>query len=155
MTLTTTLIYFSLGQASCSSGLTPGNLNALCAKCRKLCNVGSPMWSDLYPCTQSSDIPAFGNGSLPVSFSVTVLLYGLVWVVHSSPVQDPVGTVLPLCVLQEWNTSCNPCGGHVSKFLPSLCCAAGDVLPISWPNGREYQSLCLPVLSQVCQLSQS
>ena len=54
------------------------------------------MQSVLYPRTQSSDVPAFGNGSLLVSFSVTVLLYGLVQVVHSPLVQDLVGTVLPL-----------------------------------------------------------
>ena len=58
------------------------------------------MWAVLHEVTciptQSSDVPAFGNGSLPVSFSATMLLYGQVRVVHSPPVQDLVGTVLPL-----------------------------------------------------------
>ena len=38
-----------------------------------------------------------------------------------------------------WNTSCNPCGGHGSKFLLWAYHAVGGVLPISWPDDRECQ----------------
>ena len=64
--------------------------------CGKLHDVDSPTQSVLYPCTQSSDIPVFGNDSLLVASSVTVLLYSLVQVVCSPLDQDLVGTVLPL-----------------------------------------------------------
>ena len=106
MTRAATSIDCSLGWASFSSGPPPGSLNAPYGKCGKLHNVGSPTQSDLYPHTQSSDVPAIGNGSLPVSSSVTALLYGLVWVVCSPPAQDPVEQ---FCLY----SSCMSSGGRI------------------------------------------
>ena len=150
VTLATTSVVCLFGWALGHLTHPLGSLNAARTTCRKLHNGGNLMQSDLFLHTQSSNIPPFGSGSLPVSFLVSVLPHGLALVAECFPIPDQVGIgLLPLylCVLWEWGTSYS--FYHVADLKipllpnPRICGA----LHVFWTDDKGYQSLSACSLS--------